>query len=520
MRTEETPMYKVLIVDDCKSDLRGMQSYIPWSELGCIVAATATNGLEGYNAALKCVPDIVITDISMPVKDGFEMTKLINEKLKNVFYIYMSCHQSFDYARLAIENRAFDYVLKPIKRESMVDAVKKAIGSIDKDKGNSEIIAQLKVQLEENKKVLRENHLANLLFGVEKEGNSFLDLDSEKNFRIGIAVIENVQTDSETVYLQRMFLKDCLSMVFADSFFLNFENDKLIMVIEDDDIFHSLEQTQNEFNETFGKTVSMYFNEIGTTSENMREQFRKILNIIKNNFFEKNGQIVVVDESFSMENDSETALDVPLIYDNITAFFKQNTSAEEFVDKYLPSECAINVAYLKSVAYSTVCSICIFLASQNYSLSDIFEDEMVVWKKLTYFNSIVNIRQWIINMMHAVNDFLLGEKVFEKSNVLVEQIKSFIDVNFHLVDALELSASNQNISLFHANVIFKRCTQMTIFEYLVEKRMSKAKKMLRGTDKKIYEIAKSVGYSSNTYFSTAFKKNVGVTPQQYRDGRG
>ena len=73
--------------------------------------------------------------------------------------------------------------------------------------------------------------------------------------------------------------------------------------------------------------------------------------------------------------------------------------------------------------------------------------------------------------------------------------------------------------MFHANVIFKQYTQMTIFEYLVEKRMSEAKRMLRGTDKKIYEIAKDVGYSSNTYFSTAFKKNIGVTPQQYRDGK-
>ena len=56
-------MYKVLIVDDCKSDLRGMQSYIPWKELGCEIVATAQNGLDGYNAAIKYKPDIVITDI-------------------------------------------------------------------------------------------------------------------------------------------------------------------------------------------------------------------------------------------------------------------------------------------------------------------------------------------------------------------------------------------------------------------------------------------------------------------------
>lgn len=515
-------MYKILIVDDCKSDLRGMQSYIPWKELGCTVVATATNGLEGYNAALNCVPDIVITDISMPVKDGFEMTGLINEKLKNVFYIYMSCHQSFDYARLAIENRAFAYVLKPIKRESIVDAVKKAIETFDNDKRNTELITKLRVQLDKNKKALRENHLTNLLFGVEKEGNSFLDLNQEKKFRIGIASVENVQADSEMAYLQRMFLKDCLSTIFVSSFFLNFESNKLIMIIEEDDsddIFISLEQAQNEFIETFGKTVSMYFNNSSTKLENIREQFRKILNIIKNNFFERDGQIVVVDETFLMENESGNVLDVPLIYDSLAAIFKKNGSAEEFVDKYLPAECAINAAYLKSVAYSAVCSICIFLASQNYSLSDIFEDEMVVWKKLRYFNSIFNIRQWITNMILAVKEFLSEENAIEKSSALVEQIKNFINSNFYLADALELSASEQNISLFHANVLFKKYTQMTIFEYLVEKRMNEAKRILRSTDIKIYEVAKSVGYSSNTYFSTAFKKNVGVTPQQYRDGK-
>ena len=130
-----------------------------------------------------------------------------------------------------------------------------------------------------------------------------------------------------------------------------------------------------------------------------------------------------------------------MFVDSIYIIPIQNVSVREFADKYLPSESAINVAYLKSVAYSTVCSICIFLASQNYSLSDIFEDEMVVWRKLTHFNSIVNIKQWIVNMILAVKDFLSGENVLKKSNALVEQIKSFINSNFHLVDALEMSAS-------------------------------------------------------------------------------
>ncbi len=140
-------MYKVLIVDDCKSDLRGMKSYIPWKELDCEIVATAQNGLDGYNAAIKYKPDIVITDIAMPVKDGFEMTKLINSQLKNVFYIYMSCHQSFDYAQLAIENHAYAYILKPIRRDDMIAAVKKAVNAVDDDSSKSELINKLSERL-------------------------------------------------------------------------------------------------------------------------------------------------------------------------------------------------------------------------------------------------------------------------------------------------------------------------------------------------------------------------------------
>lgn len=513
-------MYKILIVDDCKSDLRGIQSYIPWKELDCEIVATAQNGLDGYNAAIKYEPDIVITDIAMPVKDGFEMTNLINLKVKNVFYIYMSCHQSFDYARLAIENHACAYILKPIRKDDMIAAIKKAINTVDDDSSKVKLINKLSERLKENKLILRENYLINFLLGGEsdKVKYNFLDIDYDKEYLMGIAVIENIQDRVNVVYMQRMFLSDCLEVVFKNGYFLNYENNKLVMLVEkNEDLMAILQQVQKDFNEAFSETVSFYFNSVERKLEDMREQFRIIVNVLKNNFFETQGQIIILDENFLNMNNGESTLDVPELYVDINNVFKKKKTIDEFIEKYFPKGNTMNKSYLKSLSYSVVCSICIFLSTQNGSLSDIFEDEMIVWHKLSDFESVVDVRQWIINMVNCTNEFLMNQNISGKSKATSDSIKKYIDEHFSSLTALEESASTQNISVYHANVIFKQYHNMTIFEYLVQKRMEEAKRQLADTSKKIYEVAQSVGYSSNTYFSTAFKKYVGMRPQQYRD---
>ena len=72
-------MYRVLLVDDEPLVLETLSSIIPWDTIGCELIGTSRNGMDAYNKICDDYPDIVITDIKMPVLNGLELI----EKAKN-----------------------------------------------------------------------------------------------------------------------------------------------------------------------------------------------------------------------------------------------------------------------------------------------------------------------------------------------------------------------------------------------------------------------------------------------------
>lgn len=112
-------MIKVLIADDKPTTLNGFKKLVPWQELNASLVGEATNGIEALQIALETQPDILITDIRMPIMDGLELCKKINILLPGTEIIILSAYDDFSYAQTAIEYGVKDYILKPISSEKM-----------------------------------------------------------------------------------------------------------------------------------------------------------------------------------------------------------------------------------------------------------------------------------------------------------------------------------------------------------------------------------------------------------------
>lgn len=523
-------MYKVIIVDDCHSDVEGIKKYVPWNDLNCTVIGTAKNGLEGYELAINLKPDIIITDMSMPIINGAEMTKRINQQIgDDVSYIYISCHQSFDYVQNAIKNSAYAYILKPIKIPELIEAINKITTQKSKVIAGAKLQAELYAQLMNNRDVLLERYLMDLLVGLESIyfGANFFDIDRTCRYSIAIVKTEYennfYENDVNKIYMHRIYLKKLISDKFEKSYQIIFEQNKIVVLLPDigkqkaELIFDGI---QSEFSQNFDATFSAYITQEAYALESISEPFKNILNLINNSYFGHKEQILILDKVLLSSQLLSENFDSSTIYNDIMDTLNGVITTKDFTAKYFGNN-VINAIHLKSLCYQIISIVNIYLLQQNKTLSDIFDNEISVWRKLANFNTIINASQWVSNILQSVNIFLNSNRAqdSEKGKIIVTNIKKYIDNNFSCSTALEDSAASQNISLNYANTIFKKYEKQTIFDYLVHKRFDEAKKLLFNTNLKVNEIASMVGYTSNTYFSTAFKKEVGKTPQSYRESR-
>ena len=112
-------MYKLLIVDDEPWVLRSLKDSVQWDRFGFSIAGTATDGKEALAVMETIMPDLVVTDIRMPVMDGLAFIEESKGRWPNMQFIILSGHAEFEYARRALASKVAGYCLKPVQEDEM-----------------------------------------------------------------------------------------------------------------------------------------------------------------------------------------------------------------------------------------------------------------------------------------------------------------------------------------------------------------------------------------------------------------
>ena len=95
-------MYKLLLADD-ESDIReGLMEVVDFEKYGFAVVGQAANGLEALQLCEKEKPDLIISDIRMPLMDGLTMLEKAREALPTARFIILSGYDDFEFARQAM----------------------------------------------------------------------------------------------------------------------------------------------------------------------------------------------------------------------------------------------------------------------------------------------------------------------------------------------------------------------------------------------------------------------------------
>src|SRR5690554_3429419 len=97
-------MYKVLIIDDEYLVRVGLKDTIDWASFGAEIVGEATNGKQGFQLALQLQPDLIITDVKMPVMNGVELASKLKQHNFQGRVIVLSGYSDFEYARSTFES--------------------------------------------------------------------------------------------------------------------------------------------------------------------------------------------------------------------------------------------------------------------------------------------------------------------------------------------------------------------------------------------------------------------------------
>ncbi|CAH1193172.1 putative response regulatory protein [Paenibacillus allorhizoplanae] len=136
-------MLKVLIVEDEEIIRKGLLNTIDWLSMHCLIVGDASNGEEGLGLIKKLRPDLVITDIRMPVMNGIEMIEQA-VGLYPFHTLLLTSYSEFEYAKKAISLKVCEYLLKPVNEEKLEEIIESIRQEVRQDQVFNDIIQQTK----------------------------------------------------------------------------------------------------------------------------------------------------------------------------------------------------------------------------------------------------------------------------------------------------------------------------------------------------------------------------------------
>jgi len=516
-------MYKLLIVDDNAIQIKSLLTFIDWQSFDITQIQTASNGKKGLEVFREFQPDIVITDVVMPIMDGIAMTKEIQRIQPDIGIIYMSCYEDAQYLKSAMDNKVASYILKPINTEELTKAVADVMNQLQKGK-QYEALNQM---FERNQSLFRENFLFRLLYSNHVDFQFVSSTSQELGFAkyssflvVRFEITSDVQEYTDIYALSDYINQNLLPHVEGYVFVETKKSLNLIAMGNPHGDISFLEYVtelvkkhMEAFSDTTEKEFGIGFSKPSEQLLDAPVMLRQASYVLENELNLGEGNVCF----FQQFNHIHMEYNIVDLKKSLDEMISQRAAeaVELFLERYWLKSETYHVNEIKSFCFAVMVTLQLLLYERNFDLNDVFDGSEIIWEKMEHFETVKDARMWLFNMLNLVIAFF-GKEEESRQGILVSDIINYIDAHYGEVSNVEQIASSVYISPSYAKSLFKKNTGKTISEYLNNKRMQEAKRLLDNPQAKVYEVAKSVGYKSKPYFIKAFKKYTGQLPSEYQ----
>ena len=535
-------MLKIFLVEDESIVREGLRDNIPWQQYGYKFVGEASDGEMALPLIQKTRPDVLLTDIRMPFMDGLSLSRIVHQEFPETKIIIISGYDDFEYARQAISLGVEQYLLKPITRATLQKVLSELRTKIETEQEQKRYQDKFQEETREYEQFSRTNFFMKVFEG-----------------RIPVQDIYE-----EAAKLSLKINASCYNLMM---FSLLEKRDGPDNGFESENFARKRDELLRYFvrypeHIVFRWNINTYVVLIKGNPEQIQELTDRCLEGIERicgstdgalDWYAAAGEPV---ERLSMLAKCYTSANHQFAYRFLMPtvhIFKK-----EVTDNYMPPASGGKIGDIDSskvdpglirdfLTRGSLDEIQDFTLSWLRSIQDALQSRL--FQNYLVFHVHFVVMAYVEAIGYDKKEFLelLGEEQIQEANFSVEEltayIKNILEKAMELRDqesvnrsktvlkraldyieenyrqeslSLNAVAGEVGVSANYFSAVFSQEMEVTFIEYVTQKRMEKAKKLLRQTEKPSRDIALEVGYKDPHYFSFVFKKTQGCTPREYR----
>ncbi|MFC4596739.1 response regulator [Cohnella hongkongensis] len=500
-------MIKLFIADDELLVLMGIRVIADWEANGMEIVGEARDGKSALSLIMETAPDVVITDLNMPVMDGIELIKRLKQTGYQGQIVVLSNYNELQMVKEAIKAGAADYVLKvTLNGNELVELVRSLAGVSERTAGDGE-------QLRRNSLALEWLHgdidAAELRARIER----FRLRIGERNRLIAASALRGERGVPDDETLRNILLEVVNRKTAAEALTLGAGRCLLVFPVETGD---EPESALREIGEDIRMLIRRYLNldmqliyqQQPVAWERMGEEVRHLAVGLDSEFYElcpgvrRMDEIAVtldLEEAFwhlkqRLRDQLELGEDVSPLLDELFRHIEDKRYGMKAVRQIGRNLHTLAEEVLRSAGGELDAAVDSEAADGFDSASDF----------AAYSSRI----EQLFERVHAgLAQLRSGRKRDE-----IRKAIAYIKQNYRSKITLEDLSNHVNLNKNYFSTLFKQETDLSPVEYIIQYKMEKARELLLSGQANVSVVSHDLGYDDLSYFSRLFKKHFGVSP--------
>ncbi len=528
-------MISVLIVDDEYLIRSLIRNSISWEQYGLEVVGEAGDGEEALAFIETHRPQIAMVDINMPILNGLELARKIQERGYHTRIIFLTGYRDFEYAKQAVTYQAFDYLLKPVSTEEMISALSRLRREIEAEAQVSAHVQTIERQSDRGRQLLQEHFLHQLAFRHRHQTAAQtaaelrrLEIPLEPNdLQALVAEIEMKEADWDDGLYVYAVLNILCELLREDGNFLHIsgisEVDNCAVVLYNVKNGRALRDRVRRVWEKLTETVERYFPfSIAGGVSAVFQGYDGIGGAVKSAMEALGGRFYQTEETIFFAGSRTGGAGLAGTFSSVNLEELQMCvdagEREEGVqiirDVFLQMrQERVQEPFYRMAALGLLAILYSLAAKYKVSLDIIQGDGAPISEQIDKSATCYEIEELLLSGYGAVMDAIQDARKVSK---LVSAAQDYIKENYRSSDlTLKKIAAAVFATPAYVSSLFKKEMGVSVTEYITICRMKEAVGLLnRDPGISLTAVSERVGYTDPYYFSRYFKKYYGVTPSK------